>query len=84
VASDVGGIPDVVVDGETGLLVHYDAADPETFERDLATALNEIVADPARARQMGRAGRQRAAREFGWDAVAARTLDIYGSLISSP
>jgi starch synthase len=84
VASDVGGIPDVVVDGETGLLVHYDAADPETFERDLANALNELLSDPARARQMGSAGRQRAAREFGWDAVAARTLDIYGSVISSP
>ncbi|MEY2590496.1 MAG: alpha-maltose-phosphate synthase [Acidimicrobiaceae bacterium] len=84
VASDVGGIPDVVVNGETGLLVHYDATDPETFERDLATALNEILSDPARARQMGNAGRQRAAREFGWDAVAGRTLDIYGALLSSP
>jgi starch synthase len=81
VASAVGGIPEVVVDGETGLLVPYDELDPEEFERGLATAVNALVADPEWADAMGRAGRDRAVREFAWDAVAGRTLDIYESLL---
>jgi starch synthase len=83
VASDVGGIPEVVVDGETGVLVHYDQAQPEAFERGLAAAVNEVVADTDRALAMGRAGRERAVREFGWDAVAARTLEIYEALVTA-
>jgi starch synthase len=82
VASDVGGIPEVVVDGETGLLVHYEESDPDGFERRLAAAVDEVVADPQRAAAMGRAGRERAVRAFGWDAVAARTVEIYRGLIS--
>lgn len=81
VASAVGGIPEVVVDGETGLLVAYDEADPEGFERSFAKAVNTLVGDPARAAEMGRAGRARAVNDFAWDAVAARTLDIYRSLL---
>jgi len=81
VASDVGGIPEVVADGETGLLVAYDSLDPEEFERGLADAVNELVTDPERARAMGRAGRARVLREFAWDAVAGRTLDIYESVV---
>jgi starch synthase len=81
VASDVGGIPEVVADGETGLLVHYDPADPTGFERDLATAINEVLRDPDRARAMGVAGRERAVREFGWDTAARKTMDIYASLL---
>ena len=77
VASDVGGIPEVVVDGVTGLLAHYDEADPAGFEAALARHLNELVADPARAATMGRAGRERAVTEFGWDAIARRTVEIY-------
>jgi starch synthase len=77
VASDVGGIPEVVVDGETGRLVHYDADDPAQFEADLAEAVNSVVADPARAREMGVAGRSRAVTEFGWDRIAAQTVEVY-------
>jgi len=77
VASRVGGIPEVVVDGETGLLVDLDPADPEDFERRLAAAVDALVADPARARRMGEVGRRRAVDEFAWDAVAERTVAVY-------
>ncbi len=60
VASDVGGIPEVVQHGTTGVLVHYDAADPDGFEAGLTEAMNEMVQNPDRAAQMGRAGRSRA------------------------
>ncbi len=77
VASDVGGIPEVVVDGRTGVLVHYDEADPAGFEAGLATALTEVLQDPDRAAGLGRAGRERAVAEFGWDAIARQTLELY-------
>jgi starch synthase len=77
VASDVGGIPEVVVDGVTGLLAHYDETDPAAFEAALARCLNELVDNPDRATAMGTAGRERAVREFGWDAIARRTVEIY-------
>lgn len=81
VASDVGGIPEVVVDGSTGTLVHYDEADTESFERDLAAAINTMVADRERARAFGLAGRTRAVEDFSWATIAAQTVDIYRSLI---
>ncbi|HET7326841.1 MAG TPA: glycogen synthase [Nocardioidaceae bacterium] len=81
VASDVGGIPEVVDDGVTGRLVAYDAADSERFEADLAARVNEVVRDPDAARRMGAAGRERAIAEFGWDAIARRTVEIYQSLL---
>jgi starch synthase len=81
VASDVGGIPDVVVPAETGTLVHYDADATDEFETGLASAVNELVADPDRAARMGAAGRQRAIDEFGWDRAAEKTLAIYDSLV---
>ena len=81
VASDVGGIPEVVADGETGLLVHYDESDPAAFERGLAAAVDELVGDPARAGAMGVAGRARAIAEFGWDVAARRTVELYESLL---
>jgi starch synthase len=81
VASDVGGIPEVVADGETGLLVHYTEADPGAFEHDLAGAINAVLADPARAGAFGAAGRQRAIREFSWTTAAERTVRIYHSVL---
>ncbi|HEX5113791.1 MAG TPA: glycogen synthase [Pseudonocardiaceae bacterium] len=77
VASDVGGIPEVVADGTTGLLAHYTEDDPEAFEADLAARLNELLDDPERAAAMGDAGRDRAVREFGWATIARRTVGIY-------
>lgn len=77
VASDVGGIPEVVVDGLTGSLVHYDAADPTGYQTRLADGVNALVADPEKAERFGRAGRQRCIQEFSWVQVAQQTLDIY-------
>jgi starch synthase len=80
VASAVGGIPEVVADGVTGTLVPYAPAYPEGFGAALAEAVNALVTDPERAAEMGKAGRARAEREFGWDAIARRTLEVYGAL----
>jgi starch synthase len=74
VGSAVGGIPEVVSDGETGLLVPPD--DPAA----LGAALNALVGDPAWAAAMGRAGRERAVAEFGWQAIAAQTAALYAQL----
>lgn len=77
VASDVGGIPEVICDGVTGSLVHYDAGDPTGFQTRLADAVNELIADPEKAKRYGLAGRQRCIEEFSWARVAEQTLDIY-------
>jgi len=81
VASAVGGIPEVVDDGVTGHLVSYDETDPAAFERGLAEAIDNVLADPAAARRMGGAGRERAVREFGWDAIARRTVAVYEEIL---
>ena len=81
VASAVGGIPEVVVDGVTGRLVPYDEADPAAFEAGLAAALTAVLGDPAGAEAMGQAGRARAVEQFGWDAVARATLEVYRSVL---
>jgi starch synthase len=81
VASAVGGIPEVVDDGETGLLVPYDATRTGYFEAQLAASVNELLADPDRAAAMGATGRERVIADFGWDAVAAATVAIYGALV---
>jgi len=89
VATATGGIPEVVVPGETGLLVPIEQADdgtgtpldPDQYVADFAAALNEIVADPDRAKQMGVAGRRRAEQDFSWASIADQTVDIYRSLV---
>ncbi|MEV6808057.1 glycogen synthase [Streptomyces sp. NPDC017248] len=77
VASRVGGIPEVVADGRTGLLVDVD----DGFEAGLARALDTVLGDPDAARRMGEAGRARAVGEFGWDAVARRTAGLYERIL---
>jgi starch synthase len=83
VASDVGGIPEVVDHGRTGLLVHYDPADPAAFERGLAAAITELVQDPDRAAAMGAAGRERVLAEFGWPAIAQQTVEVYSAVLAA-
>jgi starch synthase len=91
VASAVGGIPEVVVDGETGYLVPFETdttdpagtpKDPERFAADLASRLDAVLGDPALAARMGRAGRQRAVERFGWEGVAETTTALYRSFLS--
>ncbi|HPY22935.1 MAG TPA: glycogen synthase [Mycobacterium sp.] len=77
VASDVGGIPEVVVDGVTGTLVHYDEANVTDFEAALADAVNALVGDPKTADRYGTAGRQRCIDEFSWARIAEQTLEVY-------
>jgi starch synthase len=81
VASRVGGIPEIVVDGATGYLVDYDPDDTEAFTTALSGRLNELLGDPSRAGRMGKAGRERVLRHFGWPAIAARTVQLYESLV---
>jgi alpha-maltose-1-phosphate synthase len=81
VASNVGGIPEVVMDGETGVIVPYDASDADSFERGIADGVNRLAGDPELAASFGRAGRERAVASFAWDAIAQQTVDLYRSLL---
>jgi starch synthase len=89
VATAVGGIKEVVVDGETGFLVPlkqmeespFEAIDPEKFARDLATRINELMRDPELRERFGKAGRERVEQHFGWSAIAEKTKALYASLI---
>ncbi|QCB28182.1 glycogen synthase [Corynebacterium endometrii] len=81
VASDVGGIPEVVVDGETGVLVHYDEQAVDDFESGLADAVNKLAGDKDLTARYVNAGRRRAVDKFSWATIAAQTVDIYASLV---
>jgi starch synthase len=86
VATATGGIPEVVADGSTGLLVPIEQerdgtpVHPDRFVADLASALTELASDPARAAAMGKAGRERAVEHFSWPAVARATVEVYDSV----
>jgi glycosyltransferase involved in cell wall biosynthesis len=90
VASAVGGIKEVVRHAETGLLVPlaqqdqspFEPLDPAAFARDLAAAINELMADPARRQAMAKAGRQRCIEHFSWDSIARQTQQLYQQLCS--
>lgn len=88
VAAAVGGIPEVVIPGETGLLVElelepgsFNPVDPEQYARDLAAAINQVALDPHLSRTFGQNGRRRAEQLFSWDSIARKTLDLYQSLL---
>jgi alpha-maltose-1-phosphate synthase len=88
VATATGGIPEVVADGQTGILVpigaqHPDSepVDPDAFVAAFAHGINTLLADPARAGEMGRAGRRRAVEHFSWSMIAERTMDVYRSVL---
>jgi starch synthase len=89
VASRTGGIPEVVEDGVTGLLVPLEPRgdgtgepiDPERFARDLAVRIDEVLAEPAVAERFGKAGRERAVEQFGWAAIAERVVAVYRGVL---
>ncbi len=89
VASAVGGIPEVVVDGETGYLVPlvqeshapFEPREPDRYSRDLAAALNRTLAEDSRRRTMGQNGRQRAVSHFSWSVIADQVLALYRDLV---
>jgi len=88
VASATGGILEVVVDGATGYLVPFEQdattgfpTEPARFARDLAAKISDLLADPAKAKQFGQAGRKRVEEHFSWTAIADQTIDLYRQLI---
>ena len=89
VASATGGIPEVVVDGETGYLVPIDQlhdgtstpTDPDKFVHDMAAAIDKVFEDPDRAKRMGHAGYERARDHFSWESIADRTVAVYQSVL---
>lgn len=91
VGSATGGIPDVIVDGETGYLVPIDQVqdgtgtpkDPERFEADLAERLTTLVMDEALAKKMGAASRKRVEEHFAWEAIAVRTMEVYNWVLAN-
>ena len=90
VGTKTGGIPDCIEDGVTGTLVPIEQLDdgtgtpvhPEAFEADLASALEDVCADPEKARKMGAAGRKRVEEHFSWESIALKTMDFYRDVIA--
>jgi alpha-maltose-1-phosphate synthase len=90
IASAVGGIKEVVVDGETGYLVPFDQdpvtgfpLDPDRFARDLGAKLSDLLGDPAKCKRFGEAGRRRAEEKFSWTRIGEQTIELYQSLIEA-
>ena len=83
VGSRVGGIPEIVVEGKTGYLVDYEPENTEAFTATLAARIDELLRDSNLAAKMGKAGRERVLRHFGWPTIAAQTAKLYDSLLSA-
>jgi starch synthase len=91
VATATGGIPEVVVDGETGLLVPFEPGDavtrepgdPAAFAREIAERVNTLIADPVLAERFGEAGRRRAVEKFSWATIAEETLALYRRVVDA-
>jgi alpha-maltose-1-phosphate synthase len=81
VASRVGGIPEIVVEGETGYLVDFDPDDAGRFTSALAERVEKLLGDPTLAAKMGKAGRARVLEHFGWPAIASHTVQLYERLL---
>lgn len=89
VGTATGGIPEVIVDGETGTLVPIEQAqdgtgtpvNPDVFVTDLAAAINAMVRDPQRARAMGEASAVRAREHFSWESIGEHTMEVYRSVL---
>jgi glycosyltransferase involved in cell wall biosynthesis len=89
VGSAVGGIPEIIVDGETGFLVplqaksetDFDPVSPEAFQKDFAEKLNRFLTNPDLAKKMGEASRKRAVSVFSWEAIAKETFHFYEKVI---
>ena len=85
VATDVGGIPEVVVDGETGCLIpmesrglpDFEPVDPERFAKDFAAGIDRLLEDDNARERMARAGRERVEQHFSWETIARRTQQLY-------
>jgi len=92
VAAEVGGIPEIVVPGDTGILVRFEAEgggsaeprDPDRYSRALAAAINDLMGAPERRTTMGKASRARVLANFSWQYIAEVTLDFYRDLLGSP
>jgi glycosyltransferase involved in cell wall biosynthesis len=92
VAAAVGGIPEVVVPVETGLLVSFETAgqgdfeprDPALFSQDLAASINLLLNSPVMLHGMGVKARQRVEKHFGWTSIARQTLDFYRDILGMP
>jgi len=92
VASRVGGMKEIIIEGETGLTVPleqqsespFEALDPTRFASDLAAGINELLRDPARCEAMGKAGRERVLRTFSWAEIASETLALYNKVVNRP
>jgi starch synthase len=89
VASAVGGIPEIVTSGETGLLIPFEPdntppwepKDPEKFSQDLAHAINQLLSSPDKIKRMGAKSRERVEKHFSWKSIARQTLNFYQALV---
>jgi alpha-maltose-1-phosphate synthase len=91
VATAVGGITEIVVHGETGLLVPFEPGgeglfeprDPDRFSRDLADAINSVLSSPQRMQDMGEKARKRIEQKFSWQSIARQTLEFYRETVDA-